>query len=107
MRTLNMKFVYAARDIERMDDIVHSLAQKILGPDTTADYGGLMSHTSLIETRFREKTSLPLSEAFSIIQDNLPASEDVVMTTISIKDIDLITVTHRNAIKPKALELAS
>lgn len=111
VKPLTVKFIYAAKDKDRMDPLSRSLALEVLDPDAAQESRCLKMDQAQepeeIEITFGIKPSLPLADAFSLIEDRVRAVEDVVMATISTGDEDLITVIHRNAIQLKAPAIAS
>lgn len=110
IRMLTLKFIYSAEDRVRMDELSRSVALEILDSRNAVESGTLKMDNhqkpKTVEATFGMHTILRLNDAFALVEDKVRASEDVVLTTISDSHEDLITITHRNALKPKALEVA-
>lgn len=109
-RLLTVKFVYAAEDHPRMEGLSQAVAREVFAAGIVKNSGSFKlndnNKVASIEKTFDVETRLKLSDAFAVIEDMVGA-EDVVLTTISIKGEDLVTVTHRNTFEPKALQIAS
>ncbi len=109
-KLLTVRFVYAAEDSNHMELVSKAAALAVLDNERARVSRSIKcdenSKPEQVEATFGVIPSLPFNDAFDRIIA-MTKSEDVVTTSISIEGEDLITVTHRNAIKPKALELAS